>query len=121
MERSAGKRIELSEEVLGRPVTAAADLLDDGIMVTVFGGEKTHIGAVTTADREGAFQTTCFPGHKESIVTQHWAQKLYERFSVPLCVVSGIHYHQLSKEGIELVLRTTDSLLEQLIRRIQIS
>ena len=39
----------------------------------LYGGEKSHIGAITIAGPGGQVNTTAFDGHKEAGLSQKWA------------------------------------------------
>lgn len=100
----------------GKEITAEWEPLERGCLVTLFGGDQTHIGSTTMICSEGEPQTICFPGHKERQVTEQWASALYEILHEPVCVTAGIHYDHLTPEGIREVLAVTDRLLDRLIQ-----
>ncbi len=74
--------------VLGRAVTATVERLDEGLDISLFGGDTTHIGAVTIADGD-ALDTLSCPGHKEAVLTEKWAKTFSARYSCPVCVRAG--------------------------------
>ena len=108
---------EIIEEVecLGRTIVASAILFPEGVHISIYGGDRPHIGAVTVISLEGKEETTLFPTHRDDIVTHRWGKRLKQIGFLPAVVEAGIHYDGLTKEGVESVIRATDLLLERLI------
>ncbi|MBO6130108.1 MAG: hypothetical protein J6P79_14630 [Pseudobutyrivibrio sp.] len=104
---------EKSCEVLNREIKAVLVYTDNGITATVAGGDKAHIGAVTIIDESGALTTNAFPTHKESLISEKWARVLFQKFNQPVVVSAGIHYDNISKENIGVVVRQCDELLKK--------
>lgn len=91
--------IELSSIEVGR------DLL---LLIT--GGER-HIGAASTAYTDGEevkAATTAVPHHKEHTISEAIALKAAARLGRTVTVVMGIHYDNLSKEGIAAVVEAVN-------------
>ncbi len=102
---------ERTTRVLDQEIKAILTYTEAGITAVVAGGHKAHIGAVTVVSPDGSISTTTFPGHKETIVAEHWGKKLYETYHQPIVVTAGIHYDQISKEGIQQVVEACADLL----------
>lgn len=109
------KTIEITRELFGEKITATAVLLDEGIQVSVFGGSRPHVGAVSITDPAGACHTTQFPGHKDSVVSEQWAKALFAEGFCPVVVGAGIHYDNLNREGINTVVALTDEMLKKVL------
>ena len=109
-------RFELTRQLFGAKITAQILCFDEGIHVSIYGGERPHIGAVTIGDQTGAARTTQFPGHKEAAVSEQWCGALLQRGFSPVVVEAGIHYDNLSKDGIQAVLACTNELLAECLR-----
>lgn len=107
------RTIEISRELFGEPVTLLALPLDGGIHVSLFGGSRPHIGAVSIADMDGYVTTTQFPFHKESVISHKWAGALARLGRLPVVVEVGIHYDGLDEAGIQKVLALADALLKE--------
>lgn len=107
------RTIEISRELFGEPVTVLVLPLDGGVHVSIFGGSRPHIGAVSIADMDGAVTTTQFPFHKESVISHKWAGALSRLGRLPVVVEAGIHYDGLDEAGIQKVLALADTLLEE--------
>ncbi|MDQ0194243.1 prenylated flavin chaperone LpdD [Paenibacillus wynnii] len=91
--------IELSETVVGR------DLL---LLIT---GGVRHIGATSTAYVAGdhiEVLTSAVPHHKEHTLTESIAMRVAEATRRTVTVVMGIHYDNLSKEGILEVVKIVE-------------
>lgn len=51
--------LECEVQLLGWPIRAEALRLDEGWDVSVFGGSRSHVGAVTLAEPDGSIQPCC--------------------------------------------------------------
>ena len=107
---------EKEVKVLDKNILTMGLFTDNGINITIAGGDKSHIGAVSIADEAGNIDTTTFPNHKEGIIAEAWAKALHEKYNQPVVVSAGIHYDNITKDGIELVVNTCDSLLDEMCR-----
>lgn len=105
------KTVEITRKLLGEDVTAFVLFLDGGVHASIYGGSRPHIGAVSVVDLAGKCHTTQFPGHKDGVVSERWAKALAEAGYRPVVVEAGIHYDNLSREGIMAVIRLTDKIL----------
>ena len=109
------KTIGTTRELFGEKITTAAILLDGGIQVSVFGGSRPHIGAVSITDPAGNCHTTQFPGHKDGVVSERWAETLFNAGLSPVVVEAGIHYDALGREEIAAVVALTDEMLKEVL------
>jgi hypothetical protein len=105
----------LKNQILGREITTCVQCLDHGIQVVVTGGDLSHIGAVSVVDEQGLLSTNLLPGHRDDVISEKWAQKIYEAFLVPVVVTAGIHYDHISGEEIRQVVLGTDSILAEVL------
>ncbi len=106
--------IEKTKVVFGKEIKAIVIFTDHGITAVIAGGDRAHMGAVSMVDENGKIQTTTFPTHKETIIAENWGKALYEKYQQPVLVSAGIHYDDLSKEGIMTVVETSARLLEEM-------
>lgn len=88
---------------------------DEGIQVLIAGGDRSHVGAVTVVGKDGERHTLVLPGHKEAIITEKWADKIFAESRVPVVVTAGIHFDHITSEQIKMVLHTADQLLDDMI------
>jgi len=96
--------IELSVNVVGRD-----------ILLVITGGER-HIGAASTAYVNGEdieVSTSAVPHHKEHTISENIALRVAEALRRTVTVVMGIHYDNLTKEGIQEVVRIVDEKVDQ--------
>ncbi len=102
--------------VLGRTIRATVECLDEGWDVSVFGGDMTHVGAVTLAGPKGKEQTLERPGHKDAAVTRRWAVALAEVWGGPICVRCGIHFDHVTRTDLAQLLTVCEELLDVIKR-----
>lgn len=112
------RRFELHRSYRGRDITALVLQTESGVSVTLYGGDRPHIGAVGVADPGGKRTVTEFPGHKEGVVCEKWTTALVAASYLPAVVTAGIHYDGLDKAGIEAVLALTDELLAEALHHL---
>ncbi|QUL52407.1 hypothetical protein KDC22_18290 [Paenibacillus tritici] len=102
--------IVLSETGVGR------DLL---LLIT---GGVRHIGAASTAYMDGdtpRVMTAAVPHHKEHTISEAIALKAAAALNRTVTVVMGIHYDNLSKEGIlEIVNIVNDKVDQYLLQKV---
>lgn len=104
----------LETSLFGHPITVSAEPLDEGWDISVAGGCKTHVGAVTLAAPGKESQTVQRPGHRDGQISCVWAETLSQKWNCPVCVRCGIHYDGIRKEQIVQIVDACSRLLEQL-------
>lgn len=112
-------RFHFSEMCMGYAIEADVARYPEGLHASVYGGERPHIGAVSVANQVGNVDTTQFPGHKDGVVSQSWAEAFADAGLLPAVVEAGIHYDELSAEGIREVLNATERLLARAIEAVK--
>ena len=110
-------RLECEVRVLGLPIRTEAVQLDEGWDVSVFGGSRSHVGAVTLAGTDGSAQTLLRTAHRDDTVSACWARTLAARWHAPVCVRAGIHYDGIDRSQIDGILQGCDALLNTLMER----
>lgn len=96
--------IELSATVVGRD-----------ILLLITGGVR-HIGAASTAYLDGEnveVLTSAVPHHKEHTISESIARKVAAKLRKTVTVVMGIHYDDLTKEGILEVVKIVNAKVDQ--------
>ena len=88
------------------------------VFASLYGGDRTHIGAVGVIDPDGNRTITQFPGHREGVVCERWLDALAAANVKPAVVEAGVHYDGLDKEGISEVLGVLEELLRDLLRML---
>lgn len=85
-------------------------------LLLVIGGGVRHIGAASTAYMEEGnvkVSTSAVPHHKEHTVSESIATRVAEALDRTVTVVMGIHYDNLSKEGITRVVEIVNLKVDQ--------
>jgi hypothetical protein len=106
------------EFALGYPVFCEVLLLDDGVQALIFGGCMTHIGSVSIAEPGRTPDSTRFPGHKDYLIGDKWAQTLSAKLNVRTVAVCGIHYDNPAAEGIREITSLAERMLSEVLRWI---
>ena len=101
--------------ILNEPVKIIFTKTECGIEVLITGGDFAHIGAVSIVDPKGEICTKTFEGHKDNFISEEWAEKLYEKFQVPVVVSVGIHYDNINSYGIEKIISEMKKALGEVL------
>ena len=112
------RQFELRRSWRGRDITAHVLVLDEGVHVSLYGGDRAHIGAVGIIDPDGNRTVTQFPGHKEGVVCERWLDALAAADVKPAVVEAGVHYDGLDRAGIGEVLGVLEELLQRCLERL---
>ncbi len=115
------RQFELRRAWRGKDIIAQVLALDEGVHVSLYGGDRAHIGAVGIIDPDGNRTVTQFPGHREGVVCERWLDALAAANAKSAVVEAGIHYDGLDREGINEVLGVLEELLRELMRTLPAS
>ena len=128
---SRRSRTEFPLRTFGRGYDLAADviLIGDDILVAIHGGDKPHIGAVAVAqprpslrDPEVTSATAsviCYVGHKEDEMAKSAAEALAAALGKRVVVTAGIHWDDLSEEGIRRIRSNGDAIVDLILTQIR--
>lgn len=100
--------------VQAEDIELVATVVGRDLLLLISGGER-HIGATSTAYLNGdnvEVQTSAVPHHKEDIISESIAVKVSEALRKTVTVVMGIHYDNLSKEGILEVVKIVNQKVD---------
>jgi hypothetical protein len=107
---------------------AAIRRIGSDLLVAIFGGERPHIGAIAVAQprprlgiQNGTGATAsviCLLGHKEDVLAKAAAEQLAPALNTQVVVTAGIHWDNLSAEGIRQVNRNAEVLVEMILAEI---
>ena len=110
-------------------VEASARWIGDDLVVSIWGGDRPHVGAVALAEPRPSLkdaETTsatasvlCVVGHKEDAVVKTASEFLSAALSARVVVTAGIHWENLDAEGIRTVVRRVDSLVKLMARHLE--
>jgi len=91
------------------------------LLVAIRGGEKPHIGAVAVAQPRPSLRdpnvvsatasVICLPAHKEDELAKMIAVTLAAALNTPVVVTAGIHWDNISQEGIGRVIANSKTLV----------
>jgi hypothetical protein len=59
--------------------------------------------------------STRFAGHTDHVIGDKWARALADKLRVRAVVICGIHYDELSADGINEIVRLSDKMLGELL------
>lgn len=107
---------------------AAVRFVGKDILVAIWGGDRPHIGAVAIAQPRPSLRdpneisaTTsvyCFLGHKEDTLAKTTANTLAAKLNTQTVVTAGIHWDNISEEGIRAVNANCLLLTELIINHV---
>lgn len=109
--------LTLERTVCGKRLEAEACFLDDGVHVLLIGGERSHIGAISWAEPGKPPETKLFPGHRDNVLSEIWAQSIAKALGVRTVVVCGVHYDGATKDMIAAVVRASEELRKEFLSR----
>ncbi len=96
-------------------------------IVIIIGGGETHIGAVGVStpaasphfkDKIVSSSIITLPGHKDDIVCKLIGEKISKKLNKNVCVITGIHYDNLTKEEIEEILNLCNMLINKILEKL---
>jgi predicted nucleotide-binding protein len=103
-------------------------LIGNDLLVAIWGGEKPHIGAVSVAQARPSLKDPnvtsatasvfCFVGHKEDELAKAASEILAAAMNTQVVVTAGIHWDNMSKEGIQKVIRNSEILVDLILEKI---
>ncbi len=109
-------------------LTANVRRIGPDLLVAIWGGEKPHIGAVAAAQPRPSLKdpavtsatasVICFVGHKEDDLVKRAAEALAAEIDGRTVVTAGVHWDNLSEEGIRQVIQNTAELIKMIKARL---
>jgi hypothetical protein len=103
-------------------------LIGNDLLVAIWGGEKPHIGAVSVAQARPSLKDPnvtsatasvfCFVGHKEDELAKAASEILAAAMNTQVVVTAGIHWDNISKEGIQKVIRNSEILVDLILEKV---
>ena len=106
-------------------LTANVRLIGNDLLVAIWGGEKPHIGAVAVAQPRPSLKNPdinsstasvfSYVGHKEDELAKAVSEILAAILKTNVVVTAGIHWDNLSSEGIRRVIRNSEMLVDLIL------
>jgi hypothetical protein len=110
-------------------VNASLQTIGADVLIALWGGTRPHIGslAVATAHPQSAPERErgstvlqfSFPGHRDEVVARRVAERVAAALQRTVLVSAGIHVPDITPEGIEAVLASTDLLAQKIIHALR--
>lgn len=110
-------------------IEAGVVWIGEDLLVAIWGGDKPHIGAVAAAlpraslkDPARASATASvisFPAHKEHELARRCSEKISAALNTPVVVTAGIHWDELSEQGITAVMKNSELLVELILQKLK--
>lgn len=104
-------------------VRARAHFCGDDLSVTICGGERGHIGAVSLAlyepERDSAtVSTVTVFAHRDDQISARAAKRLSKALRCAVCVSAGVHIDEPAPGELETLLENCDACLAELERML---
>lgn len=110
-------------------VTAKVHRLDSGLTITLYGGEKAHVGSVVVAIPRPSLQNPSITsatssvinlvGHKDEDVARPLAEKLAKTFGQVAVVTAGIHVERATPEDIKIIKQNVEEVTLAMITKLE--
>jgi hypothetical protein len=108
-------------------LSANIQIIGSDLLISVWGGEKPHIGAVAISEPRPSLKDAseisastsvfCFLGHKEDELAKWLANNLASTLNKKVVVTAGIHWDNISEEGIKQVVKNNQIMLEIMLQQ----
>ncbi|MGF1789442.1 hypothetical protein L4D21_02350 [Photobacterium profundum] len=99
--------------------------LGKDINVSLYGGEVPHIGAISIGhiNNAGAVEVKSYglPTHKEKDIAEYVTKELTTKLNCTITLSCGIHFKDIAKDEISLVLKDIEELKEKAILAMHVS
>jgi len=99
--------------------------MGDDLLVSVWGGDGPHIGAVAMAQPRPSLQDSrelsstasvfTYLGHKEDELVKQVAETLSKKLNKKVVVAAGIHWHGISEADIQQVMKNSRDLIHMIL------
>lgn len=109
-------------------IEAGIRWIGDDLLVAIWGGEKPHIGAVAVAQSRPSLKNSkvtsatasviCFPAHKEDDLAKAVSEALAAALDTRVVVTAGIHWDNLSQDGIQKVIKNSEILADLILEAV---
>lgn len=107
---------------------ASVRLIGQDLLVAIWGGEKPHIGAVSVAKPRPSLKdpkvtsatasVICLEAHKEDELAKAVSEVLASVLNTQVVVTAGIHWNNISEEGIQKVIRNSEILVDLIMGKV---
>jgi hypothetical protein len=123
------KRIRVAHQEGPYRIHAEALFVGDDLVVSIWGGSKPHVGAVALSiprpslENGAKISSTSSVltrlGHKEDEIVKRVAERISAALNKVVVVSAGIHWNNISDEGIGTIQSVCETLTDRLIKGIR--
>ncbi len=122
------KPMKIVSTINGHELVLEATFLGKDISVLIYGGDEHHIGGIALAYptrshyRDAttiSVSTITAPGHKDYVVANSAAEKISKSLNTTVTVSVGIHVDNASKEMIQQILDSVESMTDEFLSSYQ--
>ncbi|MEN8243466.1 MAG: hypothetical protein ABFS43_01040 [Thermodesulfobacteriota bacterium] len=109
-------------------ISACVRLIGEDVLVSIWGGEKPHIGAVAMAQPRKSLKDDSltsstasvftYVGHKEDELAKAVSEIMAAVLKTKVVVTAGIHWDNLSSGGIQKVIQNSKILVDLILERL---
>ena len=120
--------VKVKTETGSFDIEAGVRRIGEDLLVAIWGGEKPHIGAVSVARSRPSLRNPetlsatasviCFPAHKEDELAKAVSEILAAALDTSVVVTAGIHWDNISKEGIKKVISNSKILVDLILKAV---
>ena len=120
--------VKVKTETGSFDLEAGVRRIGDDFLVAIWGGEKPHIGAVSAAQSRPSLKNPeatsatasviCFPAHKEDELAKAVSEILAAVLDTRVVVTAGIHWDNISEEGIKQVISNSKILVDLILKEM---
>ncbi len=121
--------VKVKTETGSFDLEAGVRRIGDDLLVAIWGGEKPHIGAVSAAQSRPSLKNPeatsatasviCFPAHKEDELAKAVSEILAAVLDTRVVVTAGIHWDNISEEGIKQVISNSKILVDLILKEMK--
>jgi hypothetical protein len=123
------KRFRVAHQEGPYRIHAEVLFVGDDLVVSIWGGSKPHVGAVALSiprpslENPAKISSTSSVltrlGHKEDEIVKKVAENISAALNKVVVVSAGIHWNNISDEGIGTIQSICETLTDQLINKVR--
>lgn len=91
----------------------------DDVVILISGGDRPHLGTITSGTRDQPLQTIQFQQHQEFYITEEIAIHLRKKWHGNFAICGGIHIDQINREEINQLIEMAVEIGKELIFHLQ--
>ena len=93
-------------------------------LIVCIGNKNAHLGAVAIGEydhKEGRASSSVITrlGHRDDEIAKREAHFIAKHTKKPVCVITGVHLNNITKEEIDEILNQADSLIAELLNELE--